>query len=361
MDQLAGDIERALDRERARGRYRYVKPAALTAGYLGAYLGGRYGQRQVNKPKTGKSGKRAKAKGYSGGKWGPPAKSNKKLSKDVKVMKAKLVRLKKMDDATTGTATVRFNSTRRMLNAVNKQQAQNYSLNSTEDLELVLSKLKYFDPTNPEDLITASAADGTYQRNMLIDYASITVLFRNNYITPLELDIYYCKCKDDTDQTVISAWDAGVPDGSNLTDRTDLNQYPSDYNVVKDLYKLDKIKEVILEPGNECSVSHNETMIEYDPATVDIHALSHQKEYKCGFFLAIAKGVIGHDPTTDSQGRVQIGLDIEVRKVYRVKYSAGINISYTDVDNDYDAILLDAIVSNKPVAFNQNYLVGSST
>lgn len=283
--------------------------------------------------------------------------SNAKLSTEVKQIKKSLSKMKKLDDATIGSLTVRLNAgTDLNSSALNQQGSKSWSILSTDQIEAdVINKLKFFDPSNPGTLITANAAAGTFQRNILIDYASMTIHFKNNYQVECELDVYLCRVKDDTDQTVIDAWDAGVPDGSNLPDKNALHQFPTDYNVVNDLYQLKKLKTVKLQAGESCSVSHYEKDIEYDPSTVDTHALSYQREYKSFQFLATVRGLMSHDTTLFEEGIQRAALDVEVRQVYKVKYSAGTNIAYIDVTNTYDTPTNNFVSSNKPANSNQSY------
>lgn len=281
-------------------------------------------------------------------------KTNKNLSKEVKSIKKRVADLSKMDDATTGTLTYRLTEVQDVLTAINKQKTYSAHLNRSTEIENVMAQLKFFN-TADGLLVTTSGAAGTYQRNIWVKYSSIVVTVRNNYQIPAHVDFYYATVKDDTDQTIEQAWTAGVPDGSNLTDTTDLNQYPTDYNLVNDLYKVKKIKSILLEPGSEHSVKQVEKGYNYDPATFDTHGLFFQKEYKAGQVLVVLRGTLSHDPNNDQQGISNVGLDVSALKTYKVKYSAGTNITYSYVDNNYDDMPNNAKVANKPVADNQEY------
>lgn len=294
-------------------------------------------------------GKKGKKKGKNKGR------SKRTVKSELDSLKGKIRKLKQMDDATTGTLTYRKVDVASHTSNVNEQVAFNYSVNATTGIETALSYLKYYNPSVPATLTTAAGTAGSYQRNILIDYSSITMTIRNNYQVPCEIDAYLCTTKEDTSQSPVSSWNSATPDGSNLTDSTNLNHFPSDYNLFNDLWKTKKMESRLLQSGQQMTLSHNADSYEYDSATVDTHALTFQKEYKCAFIMIVLKGVLGHDTILDQQCVMPAGVDIEVKRVYKVKYSAGINISYSQVDNTYDAISNSSVVSNKPVSDNQSY------
>lgn len=316
----------------------------------------------VNKSMRGKGGYlnpktyMRKSKRYGKGvKKGVRKKSNQRLSSDVKRLQSKITRLKKLDDATTGTLTYRRALTYRQVSSVNVQAAANYMTGNLTLIEAVLAQTKYFNPAIPGTLTTGSSVSGTYQRNLMLDYVGMGLKIRNNYQSPCELAIYLCKVRDDTNSSPLTAWQNSVADGSNITDETDLNQFPTDYNLVKDLWNLSLHRQLRLEAGESIKISHSESNISYDPATADSHNLSYQKEYKAFGFLIINKGVIAHDSSADQQGLMQSGIDVERLDTIKVKYAAGINITYTYIDNTYDTFTNTPQISNKAASAQQNY------
>lgn len=262
--------------------------------------------------------------------------------------------LRQESDASLGTMTARFQSSRQILAAQNKQQVLDLGLNSTLSLESVASNLKFFDPSNPGTLITADQSLGNYQRNILFKSITVTATIRNNYQADCKLKVYYCSAKDDTDQTPEQAWAASGPDGGNLTSTSDLLQYPTDYNLFNDLYKAKVVFNGNLSPGQSCTVSNNEKDIEYDPATVDSHNLLFQKEYKAGSFLVVVQGSISHGTTGSAVGYSQAGVDAIVKTTYVVKYNAGVNISFIYASNSTDTMVAP-LQSHQPVSNNIAY------
>lgn len=286
-------------------------------------------------------------------------KSNQKLTQDLKGMKLQVKKLKKFDDQSTGFMTNRVAKTGTLRSAANAQNTVFDSPSDVVTLEARLASCKYFDPSTPGTLVTGSPAAGSYQRRILFNSITMTTTYRNNYQVPVNLIVYLCEVKEDTSITPLTAWSGGIPDGSNLSSTTDLNQYPTDYNQVNDLWKLTKHCEVTLQPGQEKVVTNTCKSFDYDPATVDTHALSYQRDYRAFGFLTVIKGALMHDTlVAGEQGISQSGVDYETKFTYKVKYSAGINITYSVVDNTYDTITNDGVLSNKPAAENQQYAIG---
>lgn len=304
---------------------------------------------------------KGRARDLGGSPFRPPKKkaSKQQLNLQMIRMKRNIKDLKKIDDQTTGTMTYRRCRTGSVKSQANAQNAEFLIRNKTTDYETALQNLKYFNPAVPGTLTTASASSGTYQRNILIQKMSHAIDLRNNYQVDADVLVYLCTVRDDTNQSVTDAWNSGVPDGSNLTDLTDLNQYPTDYNLVKDLYNLKRVYRGRLKPGQSHRVSHAVQDVEYDSSTVDTHSLTYQKEYKTFGFLVIVKGTLSHDTATlAEQGLQQAAVDYESVATMTVKYSAGINISFTHVSNTYDAFTSSGVQSQKPIPDNVSYSVG---
>lgn len=282
----------------------------------------------------------------------------KQMSKDICHLKRSVKELKMSDDSSTGTLTYRNIHAGRLLSGVNQQGVTSINCCDTASYELVLSYLKFFDPANPGTLVTADGSSGTYQRNMYFPSVTMKTLFRNNYQTDVNLKVYLCEVRDDTDGTPTTMWSAGIANGTNLTNISELGQYPSDYDVLTDVYKLKVVLNKSLSPGESATISHSVKNIEYDPATKDTHSLSYQKEYKSFFFLPVVSGTLSHDTVQNEQGICAAGVDYRVDYTYIAKYSAGINIKYTHVDlTGLDAFTNGAVQSHQPIPDNTGYSI----
>lgn len=331
----------------SKSRYGFPSLYGAGAGAIGSSIYG-YGPGPPPPPSPYGSSKRKGAKKRMRG----------RQKKDkLKSIQKKLVAMAKVDDSTTGDLIHRNNLCGNIKSLPNAQNILWMGVSNLNQIEATLSYCKFFDPAT-NSLVVADLSSGTYQRNININNVQLSVKFKNNYRVPCNLVVYLCTTKDDTNIAPDALWSAGVADGSNLTATTQLNQYPTDYNLVNDVWKLRKYTDVILEPGAVQMVKHSGGSFSYDPATTDTHNDAWQKEYKAFGFLVVLKGLLAHDSVVATeQGITPAGVDYEQKVITHVQYSAGANIKYTQVDNVYDTFTNSALVSNKPVAGNQNYSV----
>jgi len=279
-------------------------------------------------------------------------------SSSVANNKKAIKQLKRQTDASTGTMTYRQLNTISLKSVEDLQASASQSMLATSSIETALANLKYYNPAVPGTLTTADASTGTYQRNILVDSATLSMNFQNNYQSNCHLTVYLCKVKDDTDSSPNTAWTNGIADGGNAVSVSSLNQYPSDYNLVKDLYSLKRLKKVVLKPGQSVVCSHTEKDINYDPSTVDSHNLVYQKEYKSFHFLYVIQGGVAHDSSLDEQGYMPSGVDIEVKRQYKVIYNAGTNIDFIHLSTTVDAFTNTPLESHQPIPDNITYSVG---
>ena len=269
-------------------------------------------------------------------------------------------KLKRFDKAGMGTHIHRQLEAKQLIALLNEQGVGVYGNGGyISQLETVLANLQYFNPAVPGTLTTADLSAGTYSKN--IDFKSISTKIdvRNNYQTALDYTIYLCKVRDDTSTSPFTAYTSGLSDGGNLSSVTDLGQYPTDYNLVTDLWHLKVAKKGRLQPGQEVTCSHSEVNIEYDPSTADTQSLNYQKEYKAYMFMVVIKGVLGHDTAVANEvTTLSCGVDIGSTITYVIQYNAGANIKRIHVGNSMDnAFTNGGVASNKPASDNQGYSV----
>jgi len=244
----------------------------------------------------------------------------------------------------------------RLLCGINAQNALDINPIGTFSVEGVLTNLKFYDPSNPGTLITASGSAGTYQRNVLIKSISSKVLLRNNYQSDVKITMYHCKVKDDTNQLPKGAWNYAIADGGNAGTINALSQYPTDYNLVNDLWKLKVLTKTTLSPGQSVECAYQTDSFEYDSSTVDTHPLSYQNEYNASSCLVVVEGTVSHDTSLDQQGLCEAGVDISYQNTYVVSYNAGININYIHVDNSGVNTPTNGFVQgHQPTSDNQAY------
>lgn len=266
--------------------------------------------------------------------------------------------LKQDVNSALGTVTYRNVKSGSSLAVANKRDTKEFAdVNITTTLESITGVLEFFDPSNPATLITASQSAGTYQRNVMFKSISSKIHLRNNYQTDARLKVYLCHCKDDTDKSPLTAWDAAVPDASDMTDSTDLLIYPSDCNLFNDLWRSKLVINTTLSPGQSITASNTEKDVEIDAAVIDSHNLLYQKEYKSFVWLILTEGTICHDTVASEQGLGPAGVDYEVRNTYKMSYNAGINLTKVIASNQLDNFSNSAVQSHQPVADNQAFSV----
>lgn len=281
-----------------------------------------------------------------------------KNKKDMYSCKSAIRSLQQSERASLGTLTYRNLKSGSSLAVANSNDTKEVAdILQAATLESITSQCKYFDPSNPGTLITGSQALGTYQRNTLFKSITSKLMCRNNYQTDARLRVYLCHCKDDTDKSPLTCWTEAVPDGSDLTTPNELTQYPSDYNLVTDLWRLKLVVNTTLAPGQSISVSNTEKDIEIDSATIDSHALKYQREYKAFCWLIVSGGTLAHDTVVSEQGYAPSGIDYTHQNTYVIKYNAGININYAVISNQLDNFTTAPVQSHQPIPDNIGFSV----
>lgn len=283
--------------------------------------------------------------------------ANKNKEQDKRISK-----LSKQVDQATGHLTYRTIAGTQSLAAANKQQVEYFGPNTTTILETVLGQCKYFDPSNPGTLLTASQASGTYSRISQFDSVSAKLTIRNNYQSTASVKVYLFVNKDDTSKGSTSAWSDSITNGDvagSVDSIDDIGAYPTDLALLTDLYKVTKIKDVVLQPGQVARVSHTSKGFSYDSATVDSHALGYQRQYQSFQMCVVHHGLPAHDSVVADQcGLPATGMDIRSDYVYKVTYNAGINLRYAYVDSAGLSNATNGFVeSQKPVSDNQAFSI----
>lgn len=222
--------------------------------------------------------------------------------------------------------------------------------------ESVLGNLKFFNPSAPGTLISASGATGTYYREYLFRSVSSIHTVKNNYQIPCKVTLYYCTVKNDTNIGPITAFTDGISDGSNAAS-TSLFINLTDSDEFNDLWRIAKKKTKLLLPGRQMSLSYRFNNMLYSPATYDSHTSTYQKRFKCFVVICRVEGVQAHDSAANEVGFTNAGVDVTWRTSYKVQYDAGGDINYLYVSENQDSFTNGPLVSSMPVADNINYSV----
>lgn len=285
-------------------------------------------------------------------------KSNAGLSKEVCSIKSKVDKLKLTADQSSGNLTYRLSRPSRLIAEESKQNLEFFTGTNIGLFQSVLAQLKFFDPNNPTVLLTATQASGTYQRNSLFKSITSKITCKNNYQSDCKIKVYLCKVKDDTDQSPLQAYVNGIAKSvykpaPDLPLVTDTGSYPTDCNLVNDLYSLSVLHSSVLNPGQSVVCTHTVNNVEYDSSTAAVHALDYQREYKAFGFLVCISGGICHD--TDDIGLIKAAVDIVNEDIYKVSYNAGSNITYVYNLTTWPDSLTSPKQSNCPQSDNQGY------
>lgn len=289
-------------------------------------------------------------------------KSNAKLSTQMTSVRKQIHGLRLSEDASLGHMTWRQTGTSQIEALSGLQNATVIDGNSTTISEEPLEFLRYYNPSSPATLVVADGKTGTYSKKVLFESITSKLTFRANYQNDVDLTVYLCKPKDDTSQDLVQAWTAGLLDQSYDTAGVPSpitiaspTTYPSDFALVKELWSLKRVASKRLLPGQQCTVSHSEKNMVYNPAVADTHALTYQKHYKAFQWLIVVKGTLVHDTVQDETTIGKTAVDVLHEKTFKLQYNAGINLTYVVIDDNYDTITNAALQSQKPTSDNMAY------
>lgn len=227
---------------------------------------------------------------------------------------------------------------------------------SIATLELALANLRFFDPSTPGTLITASLASPTFQQRIMVSAVSAYVV-KNNYQVPCVITYGCVKPREDTSQTPNVArtnglTDTGNPDAtSTLLSWKDSPQYNQLWS--------GKLITKTLKPGQQVVIKSYVKSFMYDPALFDTHNLTFQRKNKSSVFICRCQGVLGHDTAVSTeQGMLPAGVDCYITTVYTISYNSGGAAVRTIVLNELASqSFTNAGVISQTVQDNQSYSI----
>lgn len=279
------------------------------------------------------------------------------IPRQVKGLSNQVKELKRLAESDMGTHTHRQRIADNLVSSVNEQSNITLESVSSTRCEEVISELRYYDPASPGVLVQADGTTGSYQKEFYFKKMYSKILLRNNYQVPCNVSVYCCRPKADTNITPSSAYtnglvDVGNPSASNpLMHLTDSVQF-------KDLWRIEKSKRILLEPGQYCSLSTISKPFQYDPSLFDSHVSNFMPQFQAQVWQVHVTGIMGHDTViTTEQGVLQAGVDIQVDTTFVLKYPAGADIKYFFVSDTSMTFSNVGVISNKPLADNQPYSV----
>lgn len=280
-------------------------------------------------------------------------KSGMKLS-EIRNLKKQVREIAKTLDQERATHVHRTRSTFELDSAVNAmtQNATTYSISA---LESAMANLRYFD-SGTNALVTAAPTSGTYERDIIVDRIVYSIHARNNYQVPCKLTLYAVRPKFDTTVSPQTFFTNGLTDQGNPTATSPL-VYLTDSVQFNESYKIVGSKSIILDPGQECSMTHVIKKFNYDFALADAHNDDFQVRYNGFAWIERLEGVLGHDSTADEQGFMQASCDFALEVKYVFDYDAGKDLHDISISDSADTFTNGGLVSQMPVADNQAYSV----
>lgn len=279
-----------------------------------------------------------------------PLTTDQKQTKDIRDMKKQM-------NLDTGTHIVRKRSTAQLLSAINAANHAEIALNSDSLIETTLSSLKYYNPSVPGTLTTASGATGSFTKQFNFVKCHAVCILRNNYQVPVELRAFIVQPKSDNSKTPDSCYTDGLADIGSPS-ATSPQIYFTDSPVFTKLYSVKKSVIKVLEPGQQVTLNWSAKPFMYDPAYQDAHASSYKPLHEAAFLLYRITGVVGHKADGTAIGTLQAGIDVQTNVTHVVKYQAGADLKQITLIDGSGTTDATSVVSLKPTADNLAYSVG---
>lgn len=245
----------------------------------------------------------------------------------------RLYLLQKRVEAGMGTYIYKYRDSGTVKCSVNAIDYQTIANNQLTQLEGAIDNLPTFNPALPGTFTFVDFTTGTQQKE--IEFASCYshIYVQNNYNVPVKVTIYKCAPKDDTNITPKQAVINGLTDmGSGLTEQTPMLT-PFDSSQFRDLWSVLKTTKRTLKAGQGFTVKNFVRSFQYDPSFGDSHSLANQSRYGAHHYLVRVEGVVGHDTTNAEYGNLQGGIDYVHVMKFVIKYDAGADIKYIEVDD----------------------------
>lgn len=204
-------------------------------------------------------------------------------------------------------------------------------------IEAFTNNLRYFNPSVPGTLVTADATTATYSHDMKFKNVYAKLHFKNNYLVPVDVKIYLCIAKNDTNSTPIATMESGISDQyTSAQDSNDALVYLTDIERVKEQWKVDCVFDKTLYAGQEGTVTHSTGEFDYDPSHFDEETTIYQKQWKAFTWVVRLDGPLSHDSVNAGTeiGRSRATIDYELLTTVNIEYDAGINLNDYSVDEN---------------------------
>lgn len=220
-------------------------------------------------------------------------------------------------------------------------------------IENAMANLRYFDPTT-NDVIVKNPAVGTYNRDINVSiYRKLT--FRNNYISPVHVQIYSCTPKESTAITPATARANGLAkQGAPPTDSVLL--LPKFSEELRNLWVVKPCYDKILKAGENGWCDNYTKAFDYDISTNDVQTAAFQKRQGGHSWLIRISGVICHDSVQVNElGLGEGAIDCMIDVCFTFKYDSGKDLEDYSVNDISSLFTNTGRFSLKPAALQESY------
>lgn len=271
-------------------------------------------------------------RGY-GGRMILTKKQKRRVRREVKAVKAavkraktssccsRIAKLEKAMEASTSRHVKRHRETSRLIASAGGHAWGNW-LNTVANLEAAIDDLKFFDPSNPGTKIAVDFTAGTVDKSVNVSERQ-SLLCRNNYGTPLRIEIWELNVKQNNSTAPTTLTTSGLSDNSNTLTQNHVLSKIGDYTDLNTLWYVKRLKKATLQPGEEIVVKRFVKGYKYSPNKTDAVTGTYTREAHNGGFLVRIIGCIGHDTAANEQNVLGCGIDVDYRHNYHITYDSG--------------------------------------
>jgi hypothetical protein len=187
-------------------------------------------------------------------------------------------------------------------------------------------------------------ANGALSNPILIKNAWARVEFRNNWSMPVRLDVYVCKCRNNTNNTPdlsLTNHDDDIQlsgTGNSYQEAaTNVVVFPTDLPVFNQKWKIIDHQKSHMQAGDEFQVSWSDKNIKFDPELSEGAATTYIRGDV--YLLIRLQGVVAHDKDiTANIGYGDGALDIVRHRRYQVQFDGVFNVPQMETQSTLAAM-----------------------
>lgn len=213
------------------------------------------------------------------------------------------------------------------------------------------------------DLDDVDLTMGTTSKEYRISNWHKTLTIRANYLTAVEYTIYSCIVKRDTSQTPLQLFAEGAAAASFGNGIADEMLFPTDFDVLTDVYTIKRMRHGIIQGGQEIRVPyyHNKPH-SYDVLSNSFGGSNYLQQLGSMAFLCRFKGLLAHDSgATDNQGYGPAFVDIAEHSAIKVEYDGGGDWRFVRVNQGIGPMSGGAAITQFRFKINQAPKVSNTT